>query len=124
MNIEDGFRDLAPLDPSGDPERWERMVGSITRAAAPELARRSRSVSPALLLQQQLSDWMRPIFSTAGVLAAAAGVLLLMGRPGADLTADAGVSAALGYPDPIAAWVEAEYTPSVEELLVAFEGDV
>ena len=70
MNIEDDFRDLAPLDPSRDPARWERMVAGVMAAAGPELARRASLPQPGMLLL--LADWMRPTVSAAALLAAAA----------------------------------------------------
>lgn len=121
MNFEDDFRDLAPLDPGRDPERWERMVGSIMAAAGPELARRASLPAPGMLLL--LSDWMRPAVSTAALLAAAAAAFLLTAQPDAARTAGPGVADALGYPDAVAAWVDGGQTPSVEALVVALEGD-
>lgn len=114
MNIDDGFRDLAPLDPTRDAERWERMVAGITAAAAPELARRARLPAPGMLML--LADWVRPTLSAAAVMAAAAGAFLVT-QPGA-LAAEAGSLAAdLGYSASVATWVEAESAPSVEEMM-------
>ena len=121
MNFEDDFRDLAPLDPERDSERWERMVGSIMAAAGPELARRAQQPAPGMLLL--LSDWMRPTVSTAALLAAAAAAFLLTGQPDATRSTSPGLADALGYPDAVATWVEGGQTPSVEALVVALEGE-
>lgn len=115
MRMEDDFRDLAPLRPSLDPQRWARMVEGIEAAAAPELARRATLASPGLLAL--LGSWTRPVLSAAALAAGLAGVALL--RAPAPAEPGPGVGAALGYPDAVAAWVEAGWTPSVEELLVS-----
>lgn len=118
MNIEDGFRDLAPLDPSRDPDRWEAMVGGITAAAAPELARRARLPAPGMLML--LADWVRPTLSAAAVMAAAAGAFLLTGTDASAETAS--LAAQLGYSTSVASWVDAESAPSVEEMVLGGEG--
>lgn len=121
MKMEDDFRDLAPLRPRLDPERWERMVSSVEAAAVPELARRSAFGAPGLL--GMLSEWTRSAGAAALVVAAAAIALLVMGPVGADGDGAPGMSEALGYPDAVAAWVEVGVTPSVEELVLSLEGD-
>lgn len=118
MNFEDGFRDTAPLDPSRDTERWERMVVGITAAAAPELARRARLPAPGMMML--LANWVRPTLSAAAVMAAAAGAFLLTG---ADSTAEAtSLTAQMGYSTSVASWVDAESAPSVEEMVLDWEG--
>ncbi len=118
MNFEDGFRDMAPLDPSRDTERWERMVAGITAAAAPELARRARMPAPGMMML--LADWVRPTLSAAAVMAAAAGAFLLTGP---DSAAEAGsLASEMGYSASVASWVDAESTPSVEEMVLDWEG--
>lgn len=118
MNIEDGFRDLAPLDPTRDTERWERMVAGITAAAAPELARRARMPAPGMMML--LADWVRPTLSAAAVLAAAAGAFLLTGTQS---TAESGsLAAEFGYSSSVVSWVDAESAPSVEEMVLDLEG--
>jgi hypothetical protein len=119
VNIEDGFRDLAPLDPTRDAERWERMVAGITASAAPELARRARLPAPGMMML--LADWVRPTVSAAALMAAAAGAFLVTGaRPAAAETAS--VASQLGYSTTVASWVDAESAPSVEEMVAGLEG--
>jgi hypothetical protein len=113
VNIEDGFRDLAPLDPSRDAERWERMVAGITAAAAPELARRARMPAPGMMML--LADWVRPTVSAAALMAAAAGAFLVA-RPGT-ATAETSLASELGYSSTVSSWVDAERAPSVEEMM-------
>lgn len=118
MNIEDGFRDLAPLDPTRDAERWERMVAGITASAAPELARRARLPAPGMMML--LADWVRPTVSAAALMAAAAGAFLVS-RP--QTAADtASLASQLGYSSGVASWVDAESAPSVEEMVLGLEG--
>lgn len=121
MKMEDESRDLAPLRPVRDPDRWDRMVAAIERAAAPELARRA-AASPLGLLGL-LSEWTRSAGAAALAVAAAAIALLLLGPVGGESESPPGVSQALGYPEPVAAWVEVDLTPSVEELVLSLEGD-
>jgi|GEM_PF-445620 len=121
MKMNDDFRDLAPLDPALDAERWSRMAQGILRAAEGELARRREAVSPDLLLL--LSGWLRPTLSLAGALAAIAAAVLLAGRSEPASELGPGVADALGYPMPVAAWIETDRPPSLEEVVVALEGD-
>lgn len=120
MNIDDGFRDLAPLDPTRDAERWERMVAGITAAAAPELARRARLPAPGMMML--LADWVRPTLSAAAVMAAAAGAFLVTGTRAAQADTAPSMASALGYSGTVASWVDAESTPSVEEMVLGLEG--
>ncbi len=123
MRIDDDFRDLAPLRPKLDAERWARMAGSIERAAAPELARRASlpwTVLPGPGLLTLLSGWTRPALSAAAIAALVATVLI-SGVRTPEIGPQAGVGSALGYPEAVSAWVETGWTPSVEELLIAME---
>ncbi len=121
MNIEDDFRDLAPLDPERDSARWERMVSGVMAAAGPELARRAGLPQPGVLLL--LSDWLRPTVSTAALLAAAAAAFLVTQEAAAPAAAGAGLADALGYPTAVAEWMDGGQAPSLEALVVDLEGD-
>ena len=121
MNIDDGFRDLAPLDPSLDGERWERMVAGITAAAAPELARRARVPAPGPILL--LSGWLRPTAAAAALAMAASALFLAATPPAGPAAGGESLGEALGHPAAVAAWVETGAAPSVEELLLALEGE-
>ncbi|MDB4947564.1 MAG: hypothetical protein JWM27_213 [Gemmatimonadetes bacterium] len=127
MSIHDDFRDLAPLDPELDAQRWERMVAGITLAAAPELARRARA--PDLGLLQVLAAQLRPTLSAAALLAAAAAAVLTLAQPQQQVTSPASagaaptqVASALGYSEPVAAWLVSGQAPSTDELLATAEG--
>lgn len=119
MMMDNEFRDLRPLDPRGDPERWARMTATIARRAAPELARR-RAAQPGLMML--LSAWARPAATAAAGIAAAAMAVLMLGsaEPQPDPSPDYALM--LGYPAPVAQWVEHDVTPSVEELMASMEG--
>ncbi|MBX6365687.1 MAG: hypothetical protein IRZ00_17605 [Gemmatimonadetes bacterium] len=119
MEFGEHFRDLAPLDPREDPERWERMVGSIMAAARPELARRAALPEAGLMLL--LSSWVRPALSAAAALAAMAATVLLLQREPAPAPAATTVNA-LGYPEAVTAYVETGQARSLDELTVALEG--
>jgi hypothetical protein len=115
-----GLPEIQLLDPARDPERWERMVRDVLRAAAPELQRRAIATPDGLL--SLLSAWLRPALSAAAALAlAAASVLALTGGRG-EPQPPPGIAESLGYPGPVARWVEDGQLPSVEELLVSLEG--
>lgn len=119
MRFEDDFHDLAPLDPTRDALRWEAMVGSILGEAQPELVRRARTTAPGTLLL--LSEWMRPAVSAAALLAAAAGAFLLTEHRSTVSADTEGLADAL-YPATVATWLEADQTPSLEDLVTATEG--
>ena len=119
MNIEDGFRDLAPLDPGRDPGRWEAMVAGITAAAAPELARPARLPAPGMMML--LADWVRPTVSAAALMAAAAGAFLLAG-PDSAAAESTSLASQLGYSTSVASWVDGQSASSVEEMVLDVEG--
>ena len=121
MKMNDDFRDLAPLDPARDAERWQRMAQGISRAAAGELARRREAAAPDLFLL--LSGWLRPTLSAAVALAAIAGAVLVLGHSEPTPEPHPGVADALGYPTPVAVWMETDRAPSLEEVVHALEGD-
>ncbi|MBI2894024.1 MAG: hypothetical protein HYY06_10765 [Deltaproteobacteria bacterium] len=58
--MDDSRIDFSPLDPSRDPERWRRMIDSITARA---LAARGPGSIP-----QQLLAWSRPALAMAAAL--------------------------------------------------------
>jgi hypothetical protein len=123
--MEDELRDLAPLDPSANEARWARMVAGISAAAAPELGRRAALPEPGLLVL--LAGYVRPAVSAAALLAAAASaVLIASGGPAAAVDAErpsqAQVAAGLGYPAPVAGWLDPRETPSTGEMLAAMQG--
>lgn len=102
------------LDPRVDPDRWEGLVARINDEAAPLLeARRPRSVT------QTLSHWRRPVaLGSAGLVAAAAAVLVLMPRAAVDGPASLTETV---MPWAVAGWVDGSYAPTVEELLIAVD---
>ena len=119
MSSADDRRDLAALDPQGDARRWEAMVQGINRAAAGEIARRAGVRENGVILL--LSEWRRPAVALCSAIAAGAAAILLLRPAGAG--PDQGLAGALGYPQTVAELVEADWNPSVEELLFAMEGE-
>ena len=121
MNERDEFRDLAPLSPKLDPDRWRRMTDKIQRTAAPELRRR-RSVAGGPSIIWALAEWVRPTLSGAvGVAAAAMIFLTVTGSESAAESLPPGIADELGFSEPIAAWIEAGQAPSVEEILLTMD---
>ncbi len=122
MTDEIDSRPLRALDPGRDPERLDRLVNGILAAAGPELARRAAVHAARGSLLLGLSDWLRPALAAAALLAFLALAALLGGGTRADVEPPPGLTQALGYPAPVATWVETERTPSVEEVLISLEG--
>lgn len=107
-----------PLDPSADPARWEAMVRGIVDRAGPILAGYA-SRGPA----EWLAAWVRPALAAAAVVSALAlGALAAAGRAGTARDPSAiGLGDALGYPEPVTAWVSTGQPPTIEELVAAME---
>lgn len=107
------------LDPRLDVERWERVVGSIMEAAAPELERLAVERTPVMLL----ADWTRPVFAfAASLVALASTALLAVGGVGGGELSDTPVVAEAIVPEALAAWLVADLPPTVEELVTLVEG--
>jgi hypothetical protein len=109
------------LDPAVDPSRWERAVDSIMTAAAPELRRRASQRGTVEVLE----GWARPIFALAAsvVLVASASLLRDATGPVAQTETDeslgTGAEAVMGAE--LAAWIEAGYSLSADELVTAID---
>lgn len=119
----------AGLDPADAPDRWERTVASVVRAAEPELRRRAARPAVAGLIGR----WARPLMASAAAVIAAASLALLR-PPGGDAepsdrlrppatTELGGADAAAGlrttvYPRPMDAWLAGyDARPTVEEIV-------
>ena len=105
--------DLSALDPCEDPERFERLVRGIRRAATPELMRRQG----ALGLWGELARWRRPILAASGVLAIASVLVLATVRPSSSTRSFAAET--LGIPAEWAHWIESGDRPGPADLLSA-----
>jgi len=104
-----------PLD---DPDRWEAQVRAITEAAAPELARLRKETS----LTAVISQWRRPVISTAVTIAAISAVSLsLLMRSPADTSEEAPLLAEAMLPESVAAWMETGEALTLAELVAAIE---
>lgn len=114
---------LAALDPAADAERWEHTIASIREHALPELARRRSAARSPLLL---LAGWARPMLSATAVLAAVSITLLsLDDRPEETVVLQQapGMIEALQVPAPLATWLTEERAPTVDDLLLALDGE-
>lgn len=109
--------DFGPIDPRQDPERFERIVGSIMERAASELSARraGRGVLEAISL------WWKPTLAAAALagllyLGVAAGL-----RPEEEVGGQVGIAEAIGMPTTVADWVRSDEPPTTEELLLTLE---
>jgi hypothetical protein len=109
--------DHGGLDPSQDPARWEALVGSIVRAAEPELIRRGA----ASTVTATLLAWARPALSAAATVALLLTASLAVSR-GVSAGGDAEPSlAGAVVSEELAAWLVGDYRPTVTEVVVALE---
>ena len=106
--------DLSPLDPRGDPPRFDRLVRAIVQDAHVDAQR--RSTATAILVE--LARWTRPALAAAAVVAIAAAGTLMYRRPQPS-PRDAGLDEA-GIPVAIAEWARTGSHPSALELVAAF----
>lgn len=104
------------LDPGMSPDRWQRMVASITAAAAAEL-RRLRTDRTAVSL---IVEWTRPLLATAAavLVLSAAGLVWLAPSTSESTPAVAEVVA----PTVVAEWLVVDQSPTTEQLLASMEG--
>lgn len=109
--------DLSPLDPRGDPERWERMVaGIMARAALPA----------AVVIRgpwMALAAWSRPALAAAAAVAALSLVTLRATPRPAEAAPEPAVTVveALDVPRPMADWIVEGREPRRSDLLVALD---
>jgi len=108
------WRDLSPLDPERDPERWEALMRRTRAAAAGELSRRAFAVSPAA----PLARWVRPALAMAASLAVAAGGVLALTPASAQTAAAPGVAEAMGMPYAMTVSAEEGANDAADRLLL------
>ncbi len=103
------------LHPEASPARWESLVADINERARAILdARRRQTVAGTL------TGWRRPVLTgTAGLVAAAVAVLLLLPREGREPVETTFAEAMV--PWSVAAWMDGSHVPTVEELVQAVE---
>lgn len=120
--------DFSALDPTASPATRDRLVAAVMARAEAELARRAAAASPILMLAR----WARPALATAAMLAAVSlGAMTLLVSPespespvAAAYEVPSGIADELYVPAPIAGWVVADRGPTVNDVLVALEGDL
>jgi hypothetical protein len=112
--------DLTPLDPSRDAMRWEQLVARITERAQPELARRSSHTGVLSLL----GNWAWPTLAAAGVAAILSGAALALARTNVQADDNSeGIVHALGLPETVTSWLDAERPPTTSDLILVLEGE-
>src|SRR5690606_358270 len=113
--------DLSPLDPAADPDRWERLIETIARAAAPELARRAETRSVIAII----GHWLRPALAAGIVLAVGATATLSLLERDAERPPmpTAGLEEALELGEPVSLWLSENRAPTTSDLLLALDGE-
>ena len=104
------------LNPEIHADRWEALVSRINDEAGPLLAARRRRAS----LGGVLSAWTRPVMTASIGLAAAALLAVVLIPEPVDAEDGAALAEAV-VPWSVAAWMDGEYSPTVEELIWAVE---
>ena len=108
--------DFSPVDPTADPEHFDRLVESIIARAADELAARRVRSNPVL----QIAAWRRPMLAAAAVVAVIAGTVLA--RVQVPITDETdGIAEAVGVPVELAQWLWDGTVPSTADLFGVFE---
>jgi hypothetical protein len=112
--------DFRELDPTTDPEHFEKIVASIMAAASPELqARRRRSNALG-----QVVSWWRPLLAAAALTGIVSVAALASVDSRAETTeSQTGIAEAIGMPAQIAQWVRSDEAPDPAELWLTLEDD-
>lgn len=101
------------LNPSLDPDRWDRLVGRIMLGADEELARRRSAFT-------RVQTWATPIVAAAASVAAlAAGALLSTGSVGADIP----TLAEAVLPTEVVTFLDYGEAPTVEALFTTLDAE-
>lgn len=110
--------DFAPLDPTEDPQRFDRIVGAIAERAAEELAARRLKAN----VFGQVVHWWKPLLAAAaitGIVSISALARLQDSAPESET--EIGLAEAIGVPEQVADWIRNEDAPTPAELLVTLE---
>ncbi len=110
--------DFSPLDPSRDPQRFERIVNEISERAAPALAAR-RAEGYVL---GQVTRWWKQLLTAAAITGIVSVSTLARVEPPQPLeSTEIGIAEAIGVPGGVADWLWSDEEPTAEELLLALE---
>jgi hypothetical protein len=113
----DPFGPIGDLDPVVDPARWEALVGAINARALPVLSGKRESTEVASII----FGWARRALSVAASIIVVTGsASVLRSRVPSDSDTRSTVAEAI-VPEAFAAWLVADYAPTVSELVVALE---
>lgn len=103
--------DLSPLDPAGDPVRFESLLSLAVNDAVK--ARAARPAGVVRLLE--LSRWSRPLLAAAAAIAViASATLVVAGRSPA--SGPESLAELAGIPHAVAHWAESGERPAVADL--------
>lgn len=102
----------APLDPARDPDRWERTVAAILRAARPELSRLAAARTPLALI----TWWRRPVLAAAATVVLVASAALLL-APARDTAPSQPILAEALVPSSVASWLVGGAYPTAEQVV-------
>lgn len=122
MKPEEERIDLSPLDPENDPLRLERVVEGVMERLGPGLVPGDpepvgRQIEGVLLRNS------RPVIAACVVAAAAAAGLLLLDPSDSALSGELRSPTDLvELPPEWGAWMSADESPQLEELLITFAG--
>ena len=113
--------DFSAVDPIKDEVHFERLISSIVRDAAPELAlRRGR-----LTVVAQVGQWWRPLMAAAAVIIVVSlGILWQLGGNGGAssmVATESGIEEMLGVPAQVASWIRSDQLPTTSDLLETIE---
>lgn len=125
--LESKIPELAALDPTADPDRFDPVVGRIMEAVEPELARRREAADPLV----SVSSWWRPVVPVAAtIVLVSAGLLLSFdhrsgerGDPGEERTIQTELATALGVPDAISGWIDDGELPDPGEVVLTLDAE-
>lgn len=113
--------DFGMIDLERDPQKFERLVGSVMWRARGELKR--RRTAQTLTVTEAVAAWFRPAIAAA---AAIAGISLTMLARAGGSEVEAQTSAYLsnaGVPTEMTAWYDEDRSPTASDLMVATSGD-
>lgn len=113
--------DFGIFDLERDPQKYERLVGSVMWRARGELSRRARTQS--VTITEAVAAWFRPALVAAAAIAGISLTMLAI-ADGSEGDAQAGVYLSnAGVPAAMTAWYEEDRSPTASDLMVATSGD-
>lgn len=109
--------DFTPLDPTRDPERFERIVQDVMAEAEDLLA--ARRAEHGVI--GQVAGWWKPLLAAAAAVAVVSAATLRLAPADTRSETEFGIAEAIGVPTSVADWLETDEAPTAAELLFALE---